>query len=476
MIVANRADKCKIDRAMKEWVHQEAPTIVADILERMPPAVRQAMTTLDAMESGTHALVMAIGRTITETLIALPEPPPLGVCRECGHKLRQVDADRPLTILGIFGTYDWARPYGVCPQGHGSAAPQDQVFKRGPGHASPRLAGILGRLGIELPFDQVPDVLEQTLGLVVDGDMVRRVAEQIGSWAETQEQQAIQAADQGSPVSSAPGPSTLLVSLDGAMVHTKRTRDGHRGWHEAKVGVCARFEPKAPSPSAVPDDHRPSYAGTDYCVGFEPQANFLPRLYAHALKMGLEDSSCRQVVLIGDGAHGIWEESAAHLRIAGKTWVEILDFYHASQPIWAVAKAVWSQDDAAQHAWVDKVLHRLRHEGGGILDDVWKALPPLSAAVQEQVSGEQAYFTSHQTRLDYPRYWAEGLPIGSGIIESACKSVLKQRESGSGMRWTESGAQSIATLRAIHRSGGWQDFLDEDPWAQLVPPSRRIAG
>ncbi len=75
------------------------------------------------------------------------------------------------------------------------------------------------------------------------------------------------------------------------------------GWHAAKVGVCARFEPKAPSPSAVPDEHRPSYASTDYCVGFEPEANFLPRLYAHALKRGSEDPSCRQVVLIGDGAH-----------------------------------------------------------------------------------------------------------------------------------------------------------------------------
>jgi len=475
MIVANGADKCKADVAIEEWVHEEGPTIVANILERMPPAVRQAMTTLDAMESGTQALMMAIGRTMTETLMALPEPMLVGVCRECGRKLRQVDTDRPLTILGIFGTYAWARPYGVCPQGHGSAAPQDQVLKLGPGRASPRLAAIVARLAIEMPFDQVPDVIAQTLGLVVDGDMVRRVAEQIGSWAETQEQQAIQSAEQGHPVPPVPGPSTLLVSLDGAMVHTQRARDGHQGWHEGKVGVCARFEPKPPSPCVTQEENRPSYAGTDYCVGFEPQADFLPRLYAHALQMGLDDPSCRQMVLIGDGAHWIWEESAAYLRVAGKTWVEILDFYHASQHIWAVAKAVWPQDGGAQHAWVDDVLHRLRHEGGGILEAVWKALPPLSAAAQEQVVAEQAYFAYHHTRLDYPRYRAQGFPIGSGIIESACKVVLKQRESGSGMRWTESGAQSIATLRAIHRSGRWQEFWNEDPWSQLVPLSRRIA-
>ncbi|PSR34784.1 MAG: hypothetical protein C7B46_03480 [Sulfobacillus benefaciens] len=125
------------------------------------------------------------------------------------------------------------------------------------------------------------------------------------------------------------------------------------------------------------------------------------------------------------------KHSAAHLQVAGKTWVE------RSQHVWEVAKAVWPQDDALQYAWVDDVLHRLRHEGGEILDEVWKALPTLPAAALEQVVRE------------YPAH--------------------------SGMRWTESGRQSIATLRTIHRSGRWQEFWNEDPWSQLVPLSRRIA-
>jgi len=155
--------------------------------------------------------------------------------------------------------------------------------------------------------------------------------------------------------------------------------------------------------------------------------------------------------------------------------LEILDFYHASQHIWAVADAVWSHETTARTDWAEDVLHRLRHEGGGILDAVWKALPPLPAAVEKIVAGEQAYFAFHHDRLDYPRYRLAGFPSGSGIIESACKTVLKQRESGSGMRWAEAGAQAIATLRALHRSGQWPAFWRQDPWAQLVPLSRRIA-
>jgi hypothetical protein len=178
---------------------------------------------------------------------------------------------------------------------------------------------------------------------------------------------------------------------------------------------------------------------------------------------------------MGDGAPGIGEEGAAQLQVTGKTGGEILDFYHASPHIGEVATAVWPQDDATPHAWVDAVLPRRRHEGGEILDEVWKAVPPLSAAAQEQGVRAQAYFAYHHHRLQYPPYRAHGFPSGSGLIESAGQTMLKQRESGSGMRWTESGAQAIATLRAIHRSGRWQDFWHDDPWSQWVPLSQRIA-
>ncbi len=64
MIVANSAGQCKMDPAIEAWIHEEGPTMAADILDRMPPAIRQAMTTLDVMESGMQALMMAIGRGV----------------------------------------------------------------------------------------------------------------------------------------------------------------------------------------------------------------------------------------------------------------------------------------------------------------------------------------------------------------------------------------------------------------------------
>ena len=96
-------------------------------------------------------------------------------------------------------------------------------------------------------------------------------------------------------------------------------------------------------------------------MGSDQKTDSLSRLFAHVLKVGLEDSSCHQLVLVINGAHWIWEQSAGSLRVAGKGRVEILELGHASQHIWAVAHAAW------------------------------KALPVLSVAGQKIVTTEQAY-------------------------------------------------------------------------------------
>ncbi len=258
----------------------------------------------------------------------------------------------------------------------------------------------------------------------------------------------------------------------GAKVPTDRKRD--RGWHEGKVGVCARVSPE--SARLVPgEDAVVEYGPAEFCIGCKAQAAFWPRRYAHALATGRKDPSCQQLVLIGDGAHGIWEDGATHLRSPGREWTEMLDFYHASQHLWDVAGAVWPRDSAAAFVWAEDARHRLRHAGGEVLPSRWDGLPPLPAATQEIVDKETAYFRYHADRLDYPRYRARGLPIRSGRVKSAGKNVLKQRESGSGMRWREVGAQAIATLYAIHRSGRWDALWDRNPCAASVPLKRRIA-
>lgn len=95
------------------------------------------------------------------------------------------------------------------------------------------------------------------------------------------------------------------------------------------------------------------------------------------------------------------------------------------------------------------------------------AAPP--AVVQEL-----GYFTAQATRLDYPRFLAQHWPIGSGVIESACKTLVGARTKGGGRRWSQPGVQAVLTLRAVQHSGDWDTFWQTQPQRRRPPVVTRI--
>lgn len=229
------------------------------------------MTTLDTMETGTQTLMQRLGRPVTEVLMEAPLSEFSGVSRAWTSPWGQVDRRHTRRILGIFEDFN-----GACRRRHGSEALQDPMLTAGPGQASPKLAAVPARLAVDLPFDPVPDVMTQTLGLVIDGEVVRWVTENMGSWTESQEPMAIQEA-----------------------------------------------------PSEQNEDVNPSHGPMDDGMRFEPQADFLARWYAHALSVGLEKPSCRPIVLRRGRRPLDWRRKRSPLPHSGEDVAGILKFYHA---------------------------------------------------------------------------------------------------------------------------------------------------
>ena len=93
-----------------------------------------------------------------------------------------------------------------------------------------------------------------------------------------------------------------------------------------------------------------------------------------------------------------------------------------------------------------------------------------SAGLREQLSEVLTYFESNAHRMEYPEYLTEGWHIGSGVVESACKTVVGQRLKGAGMRWGEEGAHAMCHVRALYRSepGQWDAFWDHQFAEPLV--------
>ncbi len=132
----------------------------------------------------------------------------------------------------------------------------------------------------------------------------------------------------------------------------------------------------------------------------------------------------------------------------------ILDFYHASEHLGDLARALYPGDESARKGWLDPWCHRLKHEGGAAVLEALRALIPDGREGVRKVHGEVVgYFANQVHRMDYPTYLAKGWAIGSGPIESACKTVIGKRMKGGGMRWGEDGADEMCHLRALFASG-----------------------
>lgn len=160
-------------------------------------------------------------------------------------------------------------------------------------------------------------------------------------------------------------------------------------------------------------------------------------------------------VATSDGGAGIEDWLRANFP---RVEAVVLDFDHAAEHLGDGAKAQHPDDEAEAGRLAGAWCHRLGHEGGAaVLADLRASdASGRSAAAREAHRGVLVYFGNQVHRMDYPSYRARGWLIGSGPVGAACQLVVGQRLKGSGMRWSEAGADAVCHLRALFRSGKGQ--------------------
>jgi hypothetical protein len=149
--------------------------------------------------------------------------------------------------------------------------------------------------------------------------------------------------------------------------------------------------------------------------------------------------------------------------LAARTTWQILDFYHASGYL-AGAAAGMHRGQAERAAWLEVQCHALKHESGAAERLAREMLAQAEAgsrtrSAQAALEAAAGYFAHNHQRMKYPLCDALRMPIGSGVTEAACKTLVKARLCGSGMKWTREGAQTVLTLRAL--------LLSTSRWASL---------
>lgn len=177
-----------------------------------------------------------------------------------------------------------------------------------------------------------------------------------------------------------------------------------------------------------------------------------PRLHLEALRQGI--TTATQVVWISDGARGFWrlfEQSFAEVAVG------ILDFYHATQHLWQAAEAYGQTvTGRAPQQWFQRLRHQLRQGYVHRISQEFNHLLKYSStptAAKPTLKRVQHYLQTHLQHLQYRQFKQLGFPIGSGMVESACKWLITQRFKGTGMRWSEPGFNHLLHLRLAWVNG-----------------------
>jgi hypothetical protein len=155
-------------------------------------------------------------------------------------------------------------------------------------------------------------------------------------------------------------------------------------------------------------------------------------------------------------------------------WEWVLDFFHVCSYVGKLREALFGEDCRDGQRWFAKMRRWLRQRKQGVANILRSAMQhrqrrQLPKAAQGEFWKAYRYLRKHQQWMDYPRYRRQGLPIGSGVTEAACKTVFAQRLKRSGMRWHQESGQVIVDLRVLHLSGIWDEVVRRDLASRSLP-------
>ena len=171
-----------------------------------------------------------------------------------------------------------------------------------------------------------------------------------------------------------------------------------------------------------------------------------------------EEKKC---ILIMDGALHLWNK--AEKLLLGSDYIGILDIIHVAEYLWNVANALYGEKNSKGTQWVyDHLLSilqgRVGRVIGGLRQILRKRSQELTNVMRKTLKDAITYFCNHRPWMKYDQYLRAGYPIGSGIVESSCALVVKNRMEGIGRRWSIKGAESTLLLRSVYTSGDWNVY------------------
>lgn len=410
---------------------------------------------LDAAESFAQDVQQALGEdTLGATLDALPpEDGTSKPCPKCGELVRVKNRNRVRHIMTIAGELRLSRNYHYCKKCQLGFYPRDiQLNLPEEGEVSDAMEKRILDFGMNGAFAEAAERWDIHYSVPISDNLVRRVVDRVGRRRENAHSRlALQQAALPSPLHP---PKWLVVAPDGSMLLTRE-----HGWREAKVGVVARGESIIPNKLVI----EPRYVAV---LGNQDE-------FRAALKAALDAERAddvMRIVWLGDGARENWTLAEDLCPFA----IQILDFIHAVQNAMACGKKLLGEGDPGLADWEERIRQLIDANSPDaaireLLDCMDFCTTDEHFAALNQLVG---YYRSNAKRMRYTEFREAGLPIGSGIVESAHKHVLQSRMKQAGQRWSVLRGRRMVELRALYRTAGPRRFHWAIREALKTPGSR----
>jgi hypothetical protein len=383
-------------------------------------------------------------------------------CPGCDHAAA-FHGNAGRTLVSLFGPLRYRRAYYYCRRcGEGrypfdaqAGLPEHQLTP-----AVERLASLAG--GVSPSFEKGAELLDEMSGVGLSESTVERTTEDVGlriaALAEAGATFGPRTVWSWRP--DARGRTVAYVSIDATGTRQQGPGGRRAEGRMAYVGSVFNPPPLEESVRPVPNAKRTALQAR-YLSGLYALEEMGPLMRPLAGRVGMEQAEVW--IALTDGGAGL--EAFMRRNFNRADLVLILDFYHAASYLEQLAKALHPLDETASRSQAEQWCSLLKAEGGAVTLEVlrqWDWPARKAAALREQLAAVLTYFGNNVHRMAYPEYLAEGWHIGSGVVESACKTVVGQRLKGPGMRWGEEGAHALCHVRALYRSekGQWQAFWD----------------
>ena len=381
---------------------------------------------------------------------------PILPCPSCGKDARHAGT-RPKEFLSVLGPITLVRRYYLCPSCHRGFFPKDRMLDVEGASVTPGVLRMTGIVGAELSFEKGAEFLRELADLSVSPKQVERVAEALGAEIAGDERTCLD------PDPVVPLPATLYLGPDGTGIPMRaeelsgrsgKQEDGSAKTREVKLCVVWSAESTDDEGLPVRDKGSATYsAAIESAASQDTDAkpsDFAVRLLREASRRQF-DAVSRQVV-IGDGASWIWNIANEHFPKA----IQILDLFHAKEHLGTVGKAIFGPESERTLPWIEE---REAELDAGHIDAILAALRIYAARIVE-AQHAIAYIEKNRHRMRYPEFRAQGLCVGSGVVEAGCKVAIGSRLKKAGMHWTTKGVNAIIALRCCRLSGRFEGFWE----------------